>query len=416
MKRLGIVYGPRAAATLAEIMRASAGLCQPVLLVFESIAVERPEVVAFARKLIAVEVIADGDLSGAVTRLGLDGLVTFADSSLDEVDAVLRELALPGAAEVPATWDKLVQRQWLSAHGLTRLGAVRVDTAADFAAAVAETGLPAVLKPRREAGGRGLSMIHRQADVTFVAGARKHWGGLLLESMLPNGRHPSGVGTLADFVSVETFSTGDEHRHVALFDKKPISWVPRKAPEGADAVSVSGDLTPSRLPDADREAVLSYTTRCLKALGVRWRVTHTEIKLTPAGPELIEVNGRVGGFLNRLLRLTNGVDLVRGAVCLALAAEPPSGSNTEVNGWAMGLFPSFQQRGGRVLSQVGASELRRLPCVAGVDEIAQCGQERQATGFRMANLTLLASGADELDAAASQAEQAIRAHFAADLP
>jgi hypothetical protein len=34
-------------------------------------------------------------------------------------------------------------------------------------------------------------------------------------------------------------------------------------------------------------------SRCLIALGVQWRVTHTEVKLTPAGPEVIEVNGRM---------------------------------------------------------------------------------------------------------------------------
>jgi hypothetical protein len=47
-------------------------------------------------------------------------------------------------------------------------------------------------------------------------------------------------------------------------------------------------------------------------------ILHTEIKLTPAGPRVIEVNGRVGGFIPELARQAAGIDLVDVGLRIAL--------------------------------------------------------------------------------------------------
>jgi biotin carboxylase len=57
--------------------------------------------------------------------------------------------------------------------------------------------------------------------------------------------------------------------------------------------------------------------------GVTHGVTHTEVRLTPAGPCIFEVNGRLGGGLIPYLgRLAPGVDLTAAAVRLALGELP----------------------------------------------------------------------------------------------
>jgi hypothetical protein len=43
---------------------------------------------------------------------------------------------------------------------------------------------------------------------------------------------------------------------------------------------------------------------------------------------------------------------------------------------------------------VRRADLRRLPGVVGVDEVAQCGESRQANGARVANMTLFAPDAE----------------------
>jgi hypothetical protein len=61
-------------------------------------------------------------------------------------------------------------------------------------------------------------------------------------------------------------------------------------------VAETGDVTPSRLPPDVRGLALERTGAALDALDVRWRVTHTELRVTQTEVEVIEVNhGRVGG-------------------------------------------------------------------------------------------------------------------------
>lgn len=48
--------------------------------------------------------------------------------------------------------------------------------------------------------------------------------------------------------------------------------------------------------------VLELAGAALRALGITDGVTHVEIELTSDGPRLIEVNGRMGGYVHALLR------------------------------------------------------------------------------------------------------------------
>ncbi|MFD4814653.1 hypothetical protein ACFWNS_39505, partial [Streptomyces sp. NPDC058418] len=49
---------------------------------------------------------------------------------------------------------------------------------------------------------------------------------------------------------------------------------------------------------------------------------HTELKLTPGGPRLIELNGRLSGHVNMMAREACGLDLVRVAGLMALGEQP----------------------------------------------------------------------------------------------
>jgi hypothetical protein len=84
-----------------------------------------------------------------------------------------------------------------------------------------------------------------------------------------------------------------------------------------------GHFWPAPLAAPVRQAVLDLAARAVEALGVRTGITHTEVKLTPAGPRLIEVNGRLGGFQDSLGRLAGGLDPVALAARLALGGPAP---------------------------------------------------------------------------------------------
>ena len=121
-----------------------------------------------------------------------------------------------------------------------------------------------------------------------------------------------------DYVSVESVTSHGHTRHIEITGKFPL----------APPLRETGYVVPATLDAATRRSVLDRTTSALAALDVRHGASHVELKLTPAGPHIIEVNGRVGGYVADLVRRSRGYDLVRAALQAALGRpcdEPPDG-------------------------------------------------------------------------------------------
>lgn len=412
---VAVFHQALASAGLWDIYNAARGICRPILFFDQSVAGMSPEMIAAAEEMFPVVVYESSGLVSAVKDAGVQGVTTFHDGELENVDIALAAIGFPGVSEIDHPWDKLAQRQALAAAGLSNIAAVAVDSIGGFRKAIERVGWPAVLKPRRAAGGSGLAFIDDSFDVDHQMQHRTNWANLVLEAKLSSAGHPA-AGWLADFVSVETVSTGDARHHVAIFDKAPVSVSRRAGADGADALNVTGDVTPTRLPDGLRDSVLDYTERVLDTLGVRWRVTHTEIRLSAHGPELIEVNGRVGGHLPRLLHALDGPNLYAMALQLSLGQKPdvpplPTGAPC---GYAMGLFPAFRSREGRVRSHVTRAELRELPGVVSAEEVSTQGAPRRATGYRATNLVLRAADAAEMDSFVAETAAGVSRLFAED--
>jgi hypothetical protein len=410
MPKVGIVHRRWAAASLPEIYKSSMGICEPIIFLHESAAVDA-DITAFAQGLFRTELVSESTLAGTCRRAGVQGLTTFCDLDLELVDQVSNQLRLPSAGAVFNAWDKLVQRQRIPAE--FSVAYLAVDSAEAFRKALEEIGRPAVLKPRRATGGDGVALIHSPEDAEFQLAFRSKWDGCLLEAMMPSGGHPSGVDYLGDYLSVETVNTGDARYHVAVCDKTPVEIKCGLGRDGADAVSTTGDVYPSRLSDAFMGPVIAAVDAALSSLDVRWRVTHTEVKLTERGAAIIEVNGRVGGHLSKLLKMIGGPDLIRSALQLSLGQRPET--EHAPRGYAMGYYPPFPDPRGEVRSHVTALEVRELPAVKSVTELSQQAQPRSATQNRMVNLLLHAPDLTSLDLAAQQVDEGIRALFSQDL-
>ncbi len=111
-----------------------------------------------------------------------------------------------------------------------------------------------------------------------------------------------------------------------------------------------------------RGLALERTSAALDALDVRWRVTHTELRVTQSEVEIIEVNGRVGGYLARLLRPLGGPDLVRAALTVALGRVPNcEGPVDDRRGYMFGLYMPFPRREGMVWTSDLSQPLRLSP-------------------------------------------------------
>ncbi|MEU1465820.1 ATP-grasp domain-containing protein [Streptomyces sp. NPDC005727] len=307
------------------------------------------------------------DLSGdaradaeAVRQLAPDALVTFSERMIRATAELARSAELPYHSPDTALLltDKTRQRAALRAAGVDDLRTAPLDSLADWPAAFAHVGLPAVVKPVRGAGSRHTHPVRDEEEAlrvlteifTDLPPAPSGEPRLTLEEMLV-GRDRLPLG---DYTSVESLCGPEGVTHLAVSGKFPLV-APFREP---------GRYWPIQLPEDERLAVLDLVTRALEALGVQHGLTHTEVKLTPDGPRLVEVNGRLGGHVNGLARTSCGVDLVHAAVLQALGRPTGLGPlrPDRVHFQHNGLAPL---RPCRLVSVDGAAAVRGMAGISG---------------------------------------------------
>ncbi|MFF7590362.1 ATP-grasp domain-containing protein [Kitasatospora purpeofusca] len=285
------------------------------------------------------------------TALGFDGVVSSCDYYLPTVAAVAEHLGLPGprADAVRAACRKDLTRDRLMAAGVPGPRFALCHDLPEAFAAAREIGYPLVLKPvdlcagmyvRRIADEREL-ITAQQALADFPVNARGQHRepAVLLEELLTGPE-----------VSVETVSFDGEVRVVG---------VTGKTVGGAPAFVETGHLFPADLEAALTEAAAGTAVAALEALGLDQVVAHTELKLTPHGPRIVEVNPRpAGNRITELVRRVTGVDLAAACVDVALGRRPElTPRRTDAASAAIAFL--LPDRDGRLTSVDGAETVRR---------------------------------------------------------
>jgi len=310
------MYEPGAFSPL-EISEAAQGLCDLIWVTGWSAPLER-SVARLLPRLGTVIDVRDLDREASVAALReahADGIAVFTDAAQQPAADLARELELPFHSPQTALWlrDKLEQRRALRAGGLpvpAALALSQSDVGTRAEAEALEVTWPAVLKPRRGSGGSETFLVRGPDELIVVledvAGERE----FILEEYLPD-RPDSPGAPVADMVSVELVVVDGVSRHVAISGRFPIVAPLRE----------NGGFLPSHL-DADASAaVVDAAKQAAAALGVERGVLHIEVKQTPAGPRIVEVNGRVGGIVPMLLRRLGGPPLITWALRLALGLD-----------------------------------------------------------------------------------------------
>jgi biotin carboxylase len=132
---------------------------------------------------------------------------------------------------------------------------------------------------------------------------------MVLEGYIPD--DPARAdGPYAAYVSVESVASAGSISHLALTGRFPL----------AENFRETGFFIPASLAEADQDAALSLATAAIEALEVSLGCLHTEIKFTPDGPRIIEVNGRVGGGVPEMLNRAAGIQLLELTLRIALGA------------------------------------------------------------------------------------------------
>lgn len=384
MRRVLVFHSAQAAADLRDLLIAQRNDIEVSIGFREPVAASRPDLVAVARTLFPVVIINEHDLATFAELDQFDGITTTVDTELEFVDDL--RISLGRAVATGRPWRKDVQRHALASLSSTMQLARSASTDDELRIAASELGYPLVVKPVRGAGGDGVLILRDASDLHRYMAVRTH-GALVAEPLLHfHGVHPR-VPTLGNLMSLEFGSAGGQHQLLAVFGKFPVTSVlTREGESEFETPRVNGDVFPSLLPDSDVMRTTQMVSEALERLGVDQRITHTEVLLTPSGPEIVEINGRMGGYLTRLLHLTSQYDLTRQVLALSVGDDVEAIG--PVSGFAAGYFPSLPRTFGTVRSAPTSAEIRALPGVVGIDALARSGHPASNFDARMCNITL----------------------------
>ncbi|TYB42784.1 ATP-grasp domain-containing protein [Actinomadura chibensis] len=365
MKPLVLVVYDRGSAGPLEIAAAARGVCDVVFVCDPAAAHVAGALPALRSAAPVVDAGSDpGAVARAVAPLRPAGITTFSEYRIGLTAGVAARLGLdyhdPGTAL--ALGDKLHQRRALDRAGLPGPRHREAADAAALADAAARLGFPAVVKPRRGAGSASTYRVAGPADVADIASRAVPAGGYLVEELLEGDPAAAGPGW-GDYVSVESVVAAGEVRHVAVMGKFPL----------AEPFRETGQFVPATLPRDLAGRAEELAGAALRALGVRSGCAHTELKLTPDGPRIIEVNGRVGGNVAALLRRASGYDLLRAALGAAAGPAPPD-DPPDFRRIAFRRYLPAPPRRAALRRLGGIERIAALPGVDQVDVRAEPGQ------------------------------------------
>ena len=393
-------------------VQAAAGLCSILWLVDG----EDPSVRADRRALERFGQVVD--LAGrppsrwvdAVAPFRPDGIVTFSDQRMVDLARLAEDLGLrfhrPEVAR--RLTDKAAQRDALGQSGLPMPGSAVVPSPlADDAVAELARRLrfPAVLKPRCGTDSRTTVRV-RDADELLCA-LRSLFDGdrpdMVLEEYMADTAPCLGEG-FANYLSVESVVSDGVIEHFALTGRFPLA-----PPFRETGFFIPADLTPPR-----KAAALDVASAAVRAVGVETGCLHTEIKFTPDGPRVIEVNGRLGGGVPLILEMATGASAPRLAMEVALGRPADCAPLVPHHGIGFRLLFHAPLEARRVLAVEGLERVNRLPGARSATLHRPPGTAidwRTGTDDYVYSVLGVADDYDQLRAVARVAEATVRLRF-----
>ena len=362
---LVVGHGHRSAPPM-QIVEAASDLCDILWLLDES----TPDGSFTARLLrkvgtvVNVAGLSPEETASLLRSYSPDGIVAYRDEDIVPLSLIAAELGLEYRPPEVARGlvDKLLQREALRKGGLVSPACWEVPadrSASAIESFAARVVFPAVLKPRVGNGGQYTmpvkdtdDLIHSVSLLPPEAGGET---GMFVEEYLPGpATRPSD--RFGSYLSVESLVAGGEISHVAVTGRFPL----------AEPFRETGFFIPADLSHEELVAVLEATTAAVRALGVWTGDCHTELKLTPDGPRVLEVNGRLGGGVPQMLLQASGVSLFELSMRVALGEVVVVHGPVPcpMVGWRFLFQPPVSAH--RVVSIDGLDQLAELP---GVDEI-----------------------------------------------
>jgi S-sulfo-L-cysteine synthase (3-phospho-L-serine-dependent) len=293
------------------------------------------------------------------------GVTTTSEYYLQASATLAEALGLPGnPPDVMALCrDKSLCRAALAGRGLIQPRFAAVQNVAQVRHAVAEIGLPCVVKPVGESGSH--DVLWCEDTDTAVAHAAK----VLAVTENVRGQPTPRVALVEEYLagrefSAEVFYAGGGAAFTGI-TQRTVSPLPY-------FVELSHQF-PADIPDDLAAEIGDAARHALDAVGFARGPAHVELKLTAKGPAIIEINARLaGGMIPELVRAATGIDLLEQQ--LRAATGRPVRLDPDRHRRA-GIKFLTASRPGTLTSVRGLEQAERLP---GVEQVAlTCPTGRQ---------------------------------------
>lgn len=304
----------------------------------------------------------------------IDAVACFHEGALRSAARVTADLGLPGNSPqaVMAMRDKNLTPTVLAAAGI-RAPRTRVVASADEAVAAAqEFGFPVVLKPQSSASSQGVA---KASSPAAVAGVYAELAGLHQRPDIRQGPYvtsniakifmdPALTGVLVQEhidgpeYAIDLVYANGEFFVLGIHDK-PFEWA-------GDYFIEQIYATPTTLAPQQEAELVEVAVRALQAVGATTGAAHVEIRLSPQGPTVIEVNGRLGGttaYVQESIRACTGIWGPRAYLQAVLGQRPEATPTRRV---PTGFVAILAERTGRIERYEGVDETLALPGVQGI--------------------------------------------------
>jgi S-sulfo-L-cysteine synthase (3-phospho-L-serine-dependent) len=331
----------------------------------------------------------------AIQRAGADldapvaGVTSSSEYSIAIAAEVARELGLPhpDPDAVRACRDKLTQRERLRDAGISVPRFAGARTAAEAVEAARWVGWPVVVKPVAGSGSIGVRLCSDADAVAEAAGA-------VLDADLTALALPP-----QDAVVVEEYLPGPEFS-VEMLDRTVVGSTRKHLGAPPFFVETGHDF-PAPLATGPRRAIEGVARAALSALGLGWGAAHVELRSTPTGPRIVEVNPRLaGGMIPRVVQLATGIDMIGYVVAEAAGmAEIPRPDRAA----AASIRFLVAEASGYLAAIDGLAEASGVPRVVDVGLLREPGQRVELRHSFQDRLAYVIATGDPAEAPAAAA-------------
>ncbi len=359
--KLAVVYAAGSASPLT-IKAASLGVCEIVILFDEACNEnDKKEIQLLTKYVISYDIsgLNEEEIIEILKKENVKGILTFSEYKLKIIAELCERMNFPGHSleTVNALTDKYKQRESLAQDNINVVKHTIINRE-NYEINCEKVGFPAILKPRTGAGSKWTRKVLSLTEVKRTLFEFPENLEYVLEEFL-EGNAALKDKYYGDYVSVESIHQNNESKQVCITAKLPLT----------NNFSETGMFVPHPFSKELAEKILEVEAKAIKALGITEGITHTEIKLTDQGPRIIEVNGRLGGYVSEIIKRASGIDLVK--VALMIALERKVDMNLSVDSLSKVFFEIFLEAPAvenAVFSGIeGLEKIKSMPNIAHVN-------------------------------------------------